>query len=593
MLTTDFITKYFKQSDKMSGKHKEPLSSKTETHIDSRPGDAYNEWSGAINEVKQLMSNNGWKINSSNKNNEYWTRPGKKNGASASFGYTCPNGLYVFSTSIPHFQANTNYLPFQILAKLKYDGNYALCARELKVRGFGEHNNTKKADPPLNEKGNEPEDDMPFIPEWVYQKLPSLLKKPIKEFEDDRERDVFLVSALTVISGTLQNVEGRYFNSIVYPNLYVFISAPASAGKSAMAWAKYYGLPIHREFREQTKNAKEEYELEMEQYNTAKKNEKPPKPQPPVNKLLFIPANISSTGMLKALTDNNESGIMLETEADTLSGALTQDWGNFSDALRKAFHHEGISYLRRKDEEYVEMEKPRLSIALSGTPEQVKTLIGNVENGLFSRFMFYTYRGIQDWRNPFKFQQHSKEEYFEKLGEEFCQLVKLLDNNNQTIQVKLTRDQEKHFNMTFEKWQNDLLEIAGEDTMPSVKRLGLITYRILMVLVALRIEDQGEIDQVLYPGNDDFEVAFAIVEVLKKHAVHMINNLPNKKSEDINLKHKQFMNNLPEKFTRKEGLKIAMENEISRATYDRLLTKRGFIKMDQGIYKKPVKNKIN
>ena len=65
---------------------------------------------------------------------------------------------------------------------------------------------------------------------------------------------------------------------------------------------------------------------------------------------------------------------------------MKSDYGNYSDVLRKAFHHELVSLSRRKDREYCEVSNPRVSVALAGTPEQVRKLIPDAENGLMSRF---------------------------------------------------------------------------------------------------------------------------------------------------------------------------------------------------------------
>ena len=59
-------------------------------------------------------------------------------------------------------------------------------------------------------------------------------------------------------------------------------------------------------------------------------------------KMLFIPVNNSASYIVQTLSENDGSGILFSTEADTLANSLSQDWGNFSDVLRCAFHHEPI-----------------------------------------------------------------------------------------------------------------------------------------------------------------------------------------------------------------------------------------------------------
>jgi hypothetical protein len=62
--------------------------------------------------------------------------------------------------------------------------------------------------------------------------------------------------------------------------------------------------------------------------------------------------------------DNDGIGLLFESEGDTLSQTLKSDYGNYSDVLRKAFHHELVSLSRRKDREYCEVSNPRVSVAL-------------------------------------------------------------------------------------------------------------------------------------------------------------------------------------------------------------------------------------
>ena len=41
--------------------------------------------------------------------------------------------------------------------------------------------------------------------------------------------------------------------------------------------------------------------------------------------------------VIKHLVNNDGSGIIVETEADTISNSLRQEWGSFSDLIRKSF----------------------------------------------------------------------------------------------------------------------------------------------------------------------------------------------------------------------------------------------------------------
>ena len=251
----------------------------------------------------------------------------------------------------------------------------------------------------------------PQLPTGIYQNLPSILSESAGFFHDAIEKDVFLVGAIAVLSGCLPNIEGIYFDEPHSAHLFAFITAPAGSGKGKMKWARYFGQTIHEHLIEKSKSAREAYEVEMERYNNLDRRERleEEKPLEPQRKMFFIPANSSSSAFIQALADNDFTGVIFETEADTLANTFKQEWGNFSDVLRKSFHHESTSLFRRKDSEFIEIENPQLAIALSGTPRQVKNMMPDVENGLFSRFLYYAFEENSEFKNPFL--SHQKVDY--------------------------------------------------------------------------------------------------------------------------------------------------------------------------------------
>jgi hypothetical protein len=100
------------------------------------------------------------------------------------------------------------------------------------------------------------------------------------------------------------------------------------------------------------------------------------------------------------LQANDGQGIICETEADTMSSTKKQDWGDYSSIMRAAFHHEKISVSRKTNNEFIEVNEPRLAITLTGTPAQAPKLIASAEDGLFSRFLFYAYKNEIEWQDP-------------------------------------------------------------------------------------------------------------------------------------------------------------------------------------------------
>ena len=57
----------------------------------------------------------------------------------------------------------------------------------------------------------------------------------------------------------------------------------------------------------------------------------------------------------------------------------------------------------------------------------------------------------------------------------------------------------------------------GEDIIASVRRLGLITYRIAMIMSALRIMEDGCFEDNIICRDVDFETALVISDALLHH----------------------------------------------------------------------------
>lgn len=411
----------------------------------------------------------------------------------------------------------------------------------------------------------------PQIPSEIYPQLPEILKDSANMFQDAIEKDVFLIGAITVISGCLPNIEGIYFDEPVSSHLYTFITAPAGSGKGKIKWAKLFGLKIHKSMVEQSIHQKEEYDRKLENYNNLNKNQRHgvERPREPKRKMFYIPANSSASAFIQALSDNDFKGIIFETEADTLSGTLKQDWGNFSDVLRKAFHHESTNMFRRKDNEHIEVEDPHLAIALSGTPKQVHNMMPDVENGLFSRFLYYAFEDYSDFKNPFvSHQKVSYTDFFEEQGSRIYELYQILSKQATPIRFSFTAEQGEIFTKQFNALYKRNRLLLGNDFNANSRRLGLITFRIAMVLRTLRILEDGDYSNPLICNETDFQTAIQIAFTLEKHAIAVFQNLPNNNLKGIKLK---FYNALPENFNRQGYLSIAKELEIKDKTAEKYI----------------------
>lgn len=445
----------------------------------------------------------------------------------------------------------------------------------------------------LEVSDGEQDTTLPTFSQNVRGSLPDLLEKVVAEADSDADGDILLLGSLAVISACLPNVMGIYNKRPVWSNLFLFVTARASSGKGRLALCRYLVEPIHDEMRQRNEAEMMDYKQRLQQYNCAKNKANLEKPEEPPLRMLFIPANSSATAVYQVLNDNEGQGIMFETEGDTLANTFSSDYGNYSDGFRKAFHHESISYVRRKDHEYVNLRRPRLSTLLTGTPKQVLSLITDAENGLFSRFIFYYMDTRLEWQDVFSEDPGGTlDEYFQSLGEAFKDYYTLLKGSGE-IRFRMTDTQAAAFNGWFRKEQLDFVSKYGDEMVASVRRMGLITFRIAMILSALRLmEDIGH-EPNLICSDTDFHTAMTIAGVLVEHTGRVFRELPKASACGGNQRTVQkqlFLDKLPSEFDRKTFIEVSAELGIPLSTAERTVKKwcnEGLVsRLEQGRYKK-------
>jgi hypothetical protein len=481
---------------------------------------------------------------------------------------------------------------------------FAKSANKLKPEQVYE--GAKSANPAKSEiiEEQKPDEDYlkstPLIPESLYLQMPQIIRDGAMAFTELRERDVFLTGALGILSGCLPGVKGIYAGQEVFPNLFSFIVAPAASGKGALKFAKMLADEYHNAVLKTSREAETCYKQELSEYKQKISNKKrgnattEEAPTTPIFKVVFIPANTSYAKILTHLEQNEGSGIICETEADTLGNVFKQEWGSYSDLLRKTFHNERVSSSKKINNEFIEVNNPHMSVALSGTPNQVTGLIASAEDGLFSRFLFYIFKVEQKWKdvspNNHKI---NLTEHFKNLSCQVLEMVTFLQNGE--TEIHLTFDQWELLNRECEKWLDDITMFTAEEAGSTVKRLGLIIYRIAVLFTAMRKFENGEVANQIYCSNDDFTVAVRLAETYLHHSILMFNNLP-KQAESNQFKigdsKRNFIEALPQEFTTKEATGIGEEYYLSYSTVTHLLPKlvpSHFSQPKAGYY---IKNKI-
>ena len=429
---------------------------------------------------------------------------------------------------------------------------------------------------------------IPAFTSQVYDNLPYLLQQVCDKSQSDEEADMMVLGAIVAITSTIPNVSGQYGGRKVFPNLYTYVVAPASAGKGRLALIRSLVQPIHERLRELNKLEWEQYHERLTEYKQSKDPDME-KPVPPPHRLHIIPANTSATAMYQILHDNGGVGFVMETEGDTLTNTLTSDHGNYSDGLRKSFHNEPVSFLRRTNHEYVEVVNPKLSVLLSGTPGQVKKLIPDAENGLFSRFMYYHLPMKPQWNDVFADSTDvSLDEKYADLGRIWYEVYQRISEIEQ-INFSFTPDQQAQFNAHFAYLHEEYFRRYGEGFLPSVRRMGLIVFKISMSLSLMRCLEYAD-EKVDFICEDvDFQTALTIGDALLEHAAKLFQTFPATLSKGtLNYwqreeeKKDQVYRELPDTFETKDAVKIGAKHKVSERTVKRWLKSPRYINIEYG-----------
>lgn len=369
-------------------------------------------------------------------------------------------------------------------------------------------------------------------------KLPVTLQRVVDENESAEEQDKQLLTSIDCLAIAEPNVYGIYGGKRVYTPFYLFILGQAGIGhKGAIDDIRQILMPIDEDLRKQYYALMAEYKEEHAAWEARKqqrgKNAETAgqEPEEPVYRRIFISADSSAAAFKGDLYNFGGRGLVFSTEADTLSQALTQEWGQFSDAFRKAFHHESIDSTRAKDKQHIVIDEPQLGMLITCTPKQIPELLSpkQNENGTSSRNLFYCTKGNLEWRSPFKEKKPTADRYFE-IGQSIKVMYdQLVARGNSRIQILLTEEQEHAFDEHFRPLLPEQIGLYGEEFAAFIVRIALVAFRIMMILTTLRNFEYGHLadtqQQAFACTDDDFQTAMTIIDCLVAHTAFVYNSL--------------------------------------------------------------------
>lgn len=367
-----------------------------------------------------------------------------------------------------------------------------------------------------------------FIDKIAPDDLPGVIRQVADESHSTEEADMMVLGTMVAASAAMPGIYGVYDRCRVFAPLYACVVAPPASSKGRLAACVKFVQPIQDEIREANRREMEDYQRLVAEYQAkGRKSDAAAMPKEPPYRSLIVPANSSATAFYQAIGDNGGEGLTFETEGDVMAAALKSDYGDYSTGLRAAFHHEPITYNRRRDNEHVDISQPRWAVMLSGTPRQVANLVPDAENGLFSRFIFYMITRNIDWRDVFAGGMTVADDAMTSLGEKYLVMYhRLCMRRNSPVAFSFTQSQQEEFNAFFDALQREQASQVGDDMVASVRRLGLICFRLAMVLTVLRGLDGGAVEwgkvKALACDDRDFRTAMTMVNVLVEHTAMVL-----------------------------------------------------------------------
>lgn len=366
----------------------------------------------------------------------------------------------------------------------------------------------------------------PAIPSQIYDKLPALLKESCSPFRDrHQERDAFLTGALGILSGLLPGVSGTYNGQSSYPNLFVFVVAPPASGKGAFYLARYLGTAYGNNLSKANekknldyKKALIKFEVDSMIYEKGDLVDEPKIPEEPDFRYLFIPTNVDPYRLIVDLKRNGDSGVLFDSSTIRLGNALNQYQDEYPNLLERAFHHKSIVSNPESEGDIVEVSHPKLSVSLSGTPYELTKFIPLIEDDLLAKFMFYTFKNEAVWRDVSpRGLGPDLQVFYEDLSEDVLEMIHFLETS--PAEFTLTKAQWEMLNSTFKTIMEETKQNFGMEALRIVRKMGLICFRIAMILSTIRKFEEKRTETKLVCSNDDFQVAIWLAKNYLKHGL--------------------------------------------------------------------------
>lgn len=413
----------------------------------------------------------------------------------------------------------------------------------------------------------------------IFSKLPRFLQGYDLITKNNIQRDIILISNLAILSACFPDVFTIHDGARSYVNLFFLIYAPPASNKGKMSTISKIAEPLDKLLSEDCAKRKKAFNISCKacgkDNNCLDNLEEAPK-----CKGLFLDADSSTIAMIQALDQGKES-LLMDSEATVLSQNRRNDWSQLDPLLRKAYHFERISVSRR--DKIITIRDPRISMLISGTVEDAKVFSGTVKGGLASRILPYSFRTPMEWLSPFSEESQRIPEFIDVKATELIHIYKY--SKAFPFEFKLSEAQQQLHTDRFKGWTE---ELDNEDVFAFLKRLGIATVRIAMILTALRRTEMNNHEAIVFCDDDLFDIALSIADTFRNQGIEFY-RLLSENSIEKQPKAYVVLKVLPKRFKTHEFIDMAkklmmINTRQAKFHLHRLVDQGNLINVSHGTY---------
>jgi len=423
---------------------------------------------------------------------------------------------------------------------------------------------------------------------------PRVIASVANAMHTNDEKLMSIYGSTAISSALIPYVSLNYHNKKNFTQIYVAAVKPPGAGKGKLSLLARCVIKINSELIETNKILSKKYYTDLKIYEIKMKKHDGGElipPEKPKLKLLLLSGNTTSSMLIQQFDDNDGAMALMifETEIDGLTNMMSNKkfGGDNSTVFRKSYHNEPITQMRKGNLESLSANDPKLSIFITGTPSQLSGLFKSNDDGLFSRFTFFTSYSEDTWTDVKPCDGcHPLDETFDKIGEMYYALYHHMKNKQ--IEVKFTDAQWDLLNNIGVNWHKDANEAGGENATSIAKRHVNMIARCATNYTALRAFEEKNEAEIIYCSDQDFINAKWLIELSFFKALEIFKTLPGENT--TNIKDEEFFELLPSSFKTAELAPLQAKLKVSEKTIERKLRKfvesKKLINPKRGYYEK-------